>query len=81
MAFLRKPGRQVPPAIRATRNAMQLKPDDRRLWEERVPDGHMIGSYWDTVARWMNMRAQRDAGVLKKPLFLVQAADRFFPDD
>ncbi|CAK0869473.1 unnamed protein product, partial [Prorocentrum cordatum] len=33
MAFLRKPGKQVPPAIRATWNAMQLKPDDRRLRE------------------------------------------------
>eukprot|EP00959_Pyramimonas_sp_CCMP1952_P201197 4207606-Pyramimonas_sp.AAC.1 len=31
-AFLRKLGKQVPPAIRATWNAMQLEPDDRRLW-------------------------------------------------
>ena len=79
MAFLRKPGKQVPPAIRATWNAMQLKPDDRRLREERFQNGHMIGSYWDTVARWINMRAQRDADVLRKPLFLVQAADRSAP--
>eukprot|EP00959_Pyramimonas_sp_CCMP1952_P097348 2034999-Pyramimonas_sp.AAC.1 len=42
-------------------NAMQLKPDDRRFREERFQNGHMIGSCWDTVARWMNMRAQRDA--------------------
>ena len=79
MAFLRKPGKQVPRAIRDTWNAMQLKPDDPRLREERFQNGHMIGSYWDTVARWMNMRAQRDADVLLKPLFLVQAADRSVP--
>ena len=53
MAFLRKPGKQVPPAIRATWNAMQLKSDDRRLREERFQNGHMIVSYWDTVARWI----------------------------
>eukprot|EP00959_Pyramimonas_sp_CCMP1952_P425441 8912161-Pyramimonas_sp.AAC.1 len=58
---------------------MQLKPDDRRLREERFKNSHMIGSYWDTVARWMKMRAQRGADVLKKPLFLVQAADRSAP--
>eukprot|EP00959_Pyramimonas_sp_CCMP1952_P137256 2872131-Pyramimonas_sp.AAC.1 len=58
---------------------MQLKPDERRLREERFQNGQMIGSYCDTVARWMNMRAQRGADVLKKPLFLVQAADRSAP--
>ena len=45
MAFLRKPGKQVPPAIRATWNAMQLKPGDRRLRKERSQNGHMSGSY------------------------------------
>eukprot|EP00959_Pyramimonas_sp_CCMP1952_P185865 3886135-Pyramimonas_sp.AAC.1 len=39
----------------------------------------MIGSYWDTVARWINMRAQRDADVLERSFFLVQAADRSAP--
>eukprot|EP00959_Pyramimonas_sp_CCMP1952_P266467 5570743-Pyramimonas_sp.AAC.1 len=45
MAFLRKPGKQAPPAIRAMWNAMQLKPDDHRLREESFQNGHMIGSY------------------------------------
>ena len=67
MAFLRRPGKHVPPAIRATWNAMQLKPDDRRLREDRFQNGHMIGSYWDTVARGMNMRTQRDADVQNTP--------------
>eukprot|EP00959_Pyramimonas_sp_CCMP1952_P328732 6882472-Pyramimonas_sp.AAC.1 len=58
---------------------MQLKPDDRRLREERFQNGHAIGSCWGTVARWMTLRAQRGAGVLKKPLFLAQAADRSAP--
>eukprot|EP00959_Pyramimonas_sp_CCMP1952_P000911 18155-Pyramimonas_sp.AAC.1 len=45
---------------------MRLKPDARALREERFQNGHMIGSYWDAVARWMNMRAQQGADVLKK---------------
>ena len=50
-------------------------PDDVRLREERFQIGHMIGIYWATVARWMMMRAKRDAAALRTPLFLVQAAD------
>eukprot|EP00959_Pyramimonas_sp_CCMP1952_P270511 5655277-Pyramimonas_sp.AAC.1 len=60
---------------------MQLTPDGRRHREARFQNGHMIGSYWDTVARWtMNTRAQRGAGVLKKPLFL-RAGRQVCPDD
>eukprot|EP00959_Pyramimonas_sp_CCMP1952_P400171 8384511-Pyramimonas_sp.AAC.1 len=58
---------------------MQLKLEDRRLGEGRFQSGHMIGPYWGIVARRMNMRAQRGADVLKKPLFLAQAADRSAP--
>ena len=53
-----------------------MEPGDRRLREDRYQKGRMIGSYWDTVAWWMNMRAARDAAALQVPLFLVQAADR-----
>ena len=35
----------------------------------------MLAIYWETVARWMMMRAQRDAATLRQPLFLIQAAD------
>ena len=79
MDFIRKPGKQVPPAIRATWNAVQLKEGDPRLREDRFQNGHMIGSYWDTVSRWMHMRARRDAKSLGQPLFIVQAADRSAP--
>ena len=46
-----------------------------RLRQERFQIGHMIAIYWATVARWMMMRARRDAAALRTPLFLVQAAD------
>lgn len=39
----------------------------------------MIGIYWETVARWMVMRARRDAAALQTPLFLIQAADESVP--
>ena len=39
----------------------------------------MIACYWETVARWMTMRATRDAAALNTPLFLVQAADASTP--
>jgi hypothetical protein len=44
------------------------------LREERFQNGHMIAIYWETVSRWIMMRAKRDAAALRTPLFLVQAA-------
>ena len=52
-----------------------MREDDARIREKRFQVGHMIGIYWATVARWMMMRAKRDAAALRKPLVLVQAAD------
>ena len=37
----------------------------------------MLGIYWATTARWMGMRAKRDAEVRRTPLFLLQAADSY----
>ena len=75
MTFIRNPPRKIPDEIRAHWEAIQLRDDDARLREERFQVGHMIGIYWATVARWMMMRAKRDAGALRTPLILVQAAD------
>ena len=52
-----------------------MKDDKKRLGEERFQTGHMIAIYWATVARWIMMRAKRDAVALRTPLVLVQAAD------
>ena len=79
MTFMRSPDKRVPVGIRETWMSICLKPDDPRLAEERFQKGHMIGSYWDTVARWMVMRATRDAVALREPLFIVQAADASSP--
>ena len=56
-----------------------MQPDDPRLREERFQNGHMIAIYWETVTRWMMMRATRDAASLGTPLFLLQAADASTP--
>ena len=68
MVFMRSPGRRLPPGIKETWESICLKPDDPRLTEKRFQEGHMMGSYWDTVSRWMVMRATRDAARLKTPL-------------
>ena len=52
-----------------------MTPNDPRLRQERFQTGHMLAWYWDTVARWMMMRAKRDAQTLGQVLYLVQAAD------
>ena len=75
MAFIRDPAETLPADIEASWLRIQLTPEDTRLQAQRFQTGHMIGIYWDTVARWMMMRAKRDAQALGTPLFLVQAAD------
>ena len=79
MDFIRSPPRKIPTEIRAHWEAIQLKEDDPRLREERFQIGHMIAIYWATVARWMTMRAKRDAAALRTPLVLVQAANMSKP--
>ena len=75
MSFIRDPPRKIPDEIKAHWEAIQVWDDDERLGEERFQTGHMIAIYWATVARWIMMRAKRDAVALRTPLVLVQAAD------
>ena len=58
---------------------MRLKLADPRLRQKKFQDGHMLGIFWDTVGRWMAVRARRDAKSLGAPLILVQAADAATP--
>ncbi len=46
------------------------------LEDELFADGHVVGMYWDTVARSISERAHRDARKLDVPLYCLQAADR-----
>ena len=39
----------------------------------------MLAWFWDTVSRWMMMRATRDAKAMGQVLYLVQAADASVP--
>ena len=80
MNFMRSPRKgRVPSSIAKTWERIQMKPNDARLSEERFQVGHMVAWYWDTVARWIMMRARRDAHTLKQVLYLVQAADQSSP--
>ena len=79
MAFMREPSKRLPASIARAWEAIRMQPDDPRLREGRFQDGHMIASYWETVARWMRMRATRDAAALNTPLFLIQSADTSTP--
>ena len=79
MNFMREPQADLPEEIERSWAEIQLGASDTRLQEERFQQGHMLAIYWDTVARWMTMRAQRDAAALATPLILVQAADAAVP--
>ena len=80
MAFMRSPGRKLPADIRQHWLSMQLRDrpnqPDPRLQENRFQTGHMLAIYWETVGRWVMMRARRDALALKTPLFLLQTRRR-----
>ena len=80
MDYMRRPtGKTVPKKIAKYWDALKLTDDDQRLRRERFQIGHMLGIYWETVVRWMMMRAKRDAVALHTPLFLLQAADQAAP--
>ena len=75
--FMRAPASTLPESIKETWRRIQmttLEPDPR-LQAARFQCGHMLGIYWETVARWVFMRAERDAKALQTPLLLLQAAD------
>ena len=38
-------------------------------------EGYGLAMYWETLARWMSLRARRDARDLKVPLVFLQAVD------
>ena len=79
MQFMRTPRKPLPRSVAESWEAIQLQRSDARLREERFQNGHMIAIYWETVARWIMMRSQRDAAALRTPLFLLQAADASSP--
>ena len=64
MNFMRAPLSTVPISIANTWRRIQMCPNDARLREERFQTGHMLAWFWDTVARWMTMRARRYAANL-----------------
>ena len=48
----------------------------KELSTDLFKDGHVIGMYWENIARSMVERANRDAQFLDVPLFCLQAADQ-----
>ena len=48
---------------------------ERRLQEPLFLDGHEVGIFWDTVARWIPRRCRRDAQRLNAPILHCQARD------
>jgi hypothetical protein len=79
MNYIRTPTKKMAKVLENVWESIRLLPDDDRLKQSRFQEGHMIAIYWETVARWMMMRAKRDATALKTPLFLIQSADESVP--
>ena len=48
----------------------------KELTTDLFKHGHVIGMYWENIARSMVERANRDAQDLDVPLFCLQAADQ-----
>jgi hypothetical protein len=48
----------------------------RELTTDLFKHGHVVGMYWENIARSMVERAHRDAQELDVPLFCLQAADQ-----
>ncbi len=46
------------------------------LRNEALADGHVVGMYWENIARSISERAHRDARKLDVPPYCLQAADR-----
>ncbi len=46
------------------------------LEKDLFKHGHVVGMYWENIARGMVERAHRDARELNVPLFCLQAADK-----
>ena len=46
------------------------------LEKDLFKHGHVVGMYWENIARSMVERAHRDARELNVPLFCLQAADK-----
>ena len=49
---------------------------NKELTTDLFKHGHVIGMYWENIARSMVERANRDAQDLDVPLFCLQAADQ-----
>ena len=75
MNFMRNPSAPMPARVASYWQEIQAAPDDARFREPRFQTDHMLAMYWETVGRWVTMRAARDAAALETPLFLAQAAD------
>ena len=65
--FMRNPTGKIPADVARSWESIKYKDNDPRLHEARFQDGHMLGIYWETIARWGFMRAERDAKALRTP--------------
>ena len=54
----------------------QIENCKKELATDLLKHGHVIGMYWENIARSMVERASGDAQELDKPLFCVQTAEQ-----
>ena len=59
-----------------TASHTQKKKCKKELETDFFKHGHVVGMYWENIARSMVERAHRDARQLDVPLFCLQAADQ-----
>ena len=70
------PSRPLPEDFLAKLRSRKIENCRKELATDLFKHGHVVGMYWENIARSMVERAHRDAQELDVPLFCLQAADQ-----
>ena len=71
-----RPHAPLPEAELEKLRSRKLENCGSQLKKSLFTEGHVVGMYWENIARSMNERAHRDARALNVPLYCLQAADQ-----
>lgn len=70
------PSAPLPEECLAKLRSRKIENCSKDLTTDLFKHGHVVGMYWENIARSMLERARRDAQELNVPLFCLQAADQ-----
>ena len=71
-----RPGAPMPEELLQKLRSRRIESCKTELKEDMFKHGHVVGMYWENIARSMVERAHKDAQELNVPLYCLQAADQ-----